>query len=86
MPKDPEISEIEGDAILFSKFGDSPDISLICKQVKKMLVKFQRDINSLKLSNSAGDLIAIDFNYCICKRSWCFLRQIVAYPSGNNFM
>jgi hypothetical protein len=31
-----EVSEIEGDAVLFYKFGDSPELSLIYEQVEKM--------------------------------------------------
>ena len=37
-----EISEIEGDAILFYKFGNSPDLSLIYEQVEKMFSAFHK--------------------------------------------
>src|SRR5687768_7418293 len=39
-----EISEIEGDAILFYKFGDPPALTEIYKQVEKMFVEFHRSI------------------------------------------
>lgn len=40
-----EISEVEGDAILFYKFGNSPDLSLIYEQVEKMFSAFQKYIH-----------------------------------------
>lgn len=39
-----EISEIEGDAILFYKFGDPPGMTEIYRQVEKMFVEFHRSI------------------------------------------
>ena len=39
-----EVSEIEGDAILFFKFGDSPDLGELYKQVKKMFCEFHRHL------------------------------------------
>ena len=39
-----EISEIEGDAILFYKFGDPPAPTEIYRQVEKMFVEFHRSI------------------------------------------
>ncbi|MEP7141682.1 MAG: DUF2652 domain-containing protein [Ferruginibacter sp.] len=39
-----EISEIEGDAILFYKFGESPDLKELYKQVEKMFCAFHRNI------------------------------------------
>lgn len=39
-----EISEIEGDAILFYKFGESPALSAIYPQVEKMFRDFHRQI------------------------------------------
>ncbi len=39
-----EISEIEGDAILFYKFGDPPGMTEIYHQVEKMFVEFHRSI------------------------------------------
>lgn len=35
-----EISEIEGDAILFYKFGEAPDLNELYGQVKKMFIEF----------------------------------------------
>ncbi len=39
-----EVSEIEGDAILFYKFGDPPALEAIYKQVEKMFCEFHRNI------------------------------------------
>lgn len=39
-----EISEIEGDAILFYKFGTPPDLKALYEQVQKMFVEFHRNI------------------------------------------
>jgi hypothetical protein len=39
-----EISEIEGDAILFYKFGDPPSLGDLYKQVEKMFIEFHRSI------------------------------------------
>ncbi|MEO6722701.1 MAG: DUF2652 domain-containing protein [Ferruginibacter sp.] len=39
-----EVSEIEGDAILFFKFGESPSIEELYKQVEKMFCEFHRHI------------------------------------------
>jgi hypothetical protein len=39
-----EISEIEGDAILFYKFGAAPDLGTIYKQVEKMFCEFHRNL------------------------------------------
>jgi len=51
-----EISEIEGDAILFYKFGEPPPIDHVYKQVEKMFRAFHKS------------LIAYDNNkYCQCK-------------------
>ncbi len=41
-----EISEIEGDAILFYKFGDPPALREIYKQVEKMFVAFHKNLIS----------------------------------------
>ncbi|MEO6132014.1 MAG: DUF2652 domain-containing protein, partial [Saprospiraceae bacterium] len=35
-----EISEIEGDAILFYRFGDAPDAEALLKQVRQMFNDF----------------------------------------------
>src|ERR1700754_94598 len=37
-----EISEIEGDAILFYKFGEVPDLAVLYKQVEKMFCEFHK--------------------------------------------
>jgi hypothetical protein len=37
-----EVSEIEGDAILFYKYGESPDLSVLYKQVEKMFCEFHK--------------------------------------------
>ncbi|MEO5675001.1 MAG: DUF2652 domain-containing protein [Chitinophagales bacterium] len=51
-----EISEIEGDAILFYKFGESPDLQVLYKQVEKMFCEFHRH------------LIAYEYRrFCQCK-------------------
>src|SRR5258708_1539325 len=51
-----EISEIEGDAILFYKFGEVPDLGTLYKQVEKMFCEFHRH------------LIAYDrHRFCQCK-------------------
>ena len=51
-----EISEIEGDAILFYKFGESPELEKLYKQVEKMFCEFHRS------------LIAYDVRrFCQCK-------------------
>ena len=39
-----EVSEIEGDAILFYKFGDSPDMPTLYKQVERMFCDFHRHL------------------------------------------
>lgn len=41
-----EISEIEGDAILFYKFGESPNLEELYKQVEKMFCEFHRNLSS----------------------------------------
>jgi len=41
-----EISEIEGDAILFYKFGGSPDLKELYDQVEKMFRAFHRCLNA----------------------------------------
>ncbi|HEX5170985.1 MAG TPA: DUF2652 domain-containing protein [Cyclobacteriaceae bacterium] len=51
-----EVSEIEGDAILFYKFGDPPELESIYRQVEKMFRSFHQS------------LIAYDTRkYCQCK-------------------
>src|ERR1700755_2795044 len=39
-----EISEIEGDAILFYKFGEVPDLATLYKQVEKMFCEFHKHL------------------------------------------
>jgi len=39
-----EISEIEGDAILFYKFGEAPDLPALYKQVEKMFCEFHKQL------------------------------------------
>ena len=39
-----EISEIEGDAILFYKFGPPPAMDALYKQVEKMFLEFYKNI------------------------------------------
>lgn len=51
-----EISEIEGDAILFYKFGDPPVLEDLYKQVETMFCAFHRHINAYELRR-----------YCQCK-------------------
>jgi len=45
-----EVSEIEGDAILFYKFGDPPALEAIYKQVEKMFCEFHRHLVAYDLS------------------------------------
>ncbi len=39
-----EVSEIEGDAILFYKFGDPPELEILYKQVEKMFCEFHKNL------------------------------------------
>lgn len=39
-----EISEIEGDAILFYKYGEKPDLEVLYKQVEKMFCEFHKHL------------------------------------------
>ena len=41
-----EISEIEGDAILFYKYGECPDLNELYKQVEKMFWQFHRHLDA----------------------------------------
>ena len=51
-----EVSEIEGDAILFYRFGAAPDLRVLYEQVEQMFCAFHRNI------------IAYDLRrYCQCK-------------------
>lgn len=51
-----EVSEIEGDAILFYKFGDSPNLKDLYNQVEKMFREFHRHL-----------LAYYNCKYCQCK-------------------
>ena len=51
-----EISEIEGDAILFYKFGETPDVAALYHQVAAMFRAFHRHINAYE-----------DRRYCKCQ-------------------
>src|SRR3954470_24016821 len=41
-----QISEIEGDAILFYKFGERPSLETLCRQVEKMFCTFHTSLLS----------------------------------------
>ncbi len=41
-----EVSEIEGDAILFYKYGDSPDLKEVYDQVEKMFCEFHKQLHT----------------------------------------
>jgi Protein of unknown function (DUF2652) len=43
---DLKVSEVEGDAILFYKFGESPGVEVLYKQVEKMFCDFHRHISA----------------------------------------
>ncbi|SHG83590.1 Protein of unknown function [Chryseolinea serpens] len=51
-----EVSEIEGDAILFYKFGDPPDLKALYTQVEHMFCSFHRNLIAYELTK-----------YCQCK-------------------
>lgn len=51
-----EVSEVEGDAILFYKFGALPDLEVLYKQVEKMFCEFHKQLISYDL-----------LKYCQCK-------------------
>src|SRR5688572_5684964 len=51
-----EISEIEGDAILFYKFGDKPDLDVVYRQVEKMFRSFHQNLVAYE-----------QHRYCQCK-------------------
>ena len=51
-----EVSEIEGDAILFYKFGEPPDLEELYRQVEKMFCEFHRSL-----------IIYDNRKYCLCK-------------------
>src|SRR4030095_11878821 len=51
-----EVSEVEGDAILFYKFGEIPRLQELYDQVEKMFCEFHRSINAYSVSR-----------FCRCK-------------------
>jgi hypothetical protein len=51
-----EVSEIEGDAILFYKFGETPDLKELYKQVEKMFCEFHRHLSAYDIRR-----------FCYCK-------------------
>jgi hypothetical protein len=58
-----EVSEIEGDAILFYKFGESPDLKELYQQVEKMFCNFHRSLISyerLRFCQCKACMSAID--------------------------
>lgn len=51
-----EVSEVEGDAILFYKFGEPPQLDELYKQVEKMFREFHQNLSAYELRR-----------YCQCK-------------------
>ncbi|HYF31635.1 MAG TPA: DUF2652 domain-containing protein [Chitinophagaceae bacterium] len=51
-----EVSEIEGDAILFYRYGESPDLREVYRQVEKMFCEFHKHIGFYEISR-----------FCQCK-------------------
>ena len=49
---DLEVSEIEGDAVLFYKFGDSPELSLVYEQVERMFFAFHKHLKKYEESRT----------------------------------
>lgn len=47
---DLEVSEIEGDAILFYRFGETPDLGAIYRQVEKMFCTFHQHLNAYDIT------------------------------------
>jgi hypothetical protein len=46
------VSEIEGDAILFYKFGEPPNLAILYKQVENMFCMFHRNLLARRLRTS----------------------------------
>ena len=44
-----EVSEVEGDAILFYRFGQSPDLEEVYRQVEKMFCEFHQQISAYEI-------------------------------------
>lgn len=60
---DLEVSEVEGDAILFYKFGSPPDLALLYKQVERMFCEFHRylvNYNHRKICQCKACVSAVD--------------------------
>jgi Protein of unknown function (DUF2652) len=60
-----EVSEIEGDAILFYKFGESPNLEQLYKQVEKMFSEFHKHLlsyNHLKYCQCQACMSVIDLS------------------------
>ncbi|WP_436484300.1 DUF2652 domain-containing protein [Chitinophaga sp. ARDCPP14] len=58
-----EVSEVEGDAILFYKFGSPPELEVLYKQVEKMFCEFHRylvNYNHRKICQCKACVSAID--------------------------
>ncbi|MET3876726.1 DUF2652 domain-containing protein [Chitinophaga sp. OAE865] len=58
-----EVSEVEGDAILFYKFGSPPDLAQLYKQVEKMFCEFHRylvNYNHRKICQCKACVSAVD--------------------------
>src|ERR1044071_8805728 len=73
-----EVSEIEGDAILFYKFGDAPDIKNIYEQVQAMFCSFHRNLISYD-----------NLRFCQCKACMSAvnlsLKVITHYGEFTNY-
>ena len=60
-----EVSEIEGDAILFYKFGDPPKVQQLVKQVEKMFTQFHKQIRNYeyrRLCQCSACINAVDLS------------------------
>ena len=60
-----QISEIEGDAILFYKFGDPPGVQQLVDQVEKMFCEFHRQIRNYeyrRLCQCSACISAVDLS------------------------
>jgi hypothetical protein len=60
-----KVSEIEGDAVLFYKFGDPPKVQELVQQVEKMFTEFHRQIRNYeyrRLCQCAACIKAIDLS------------------------
>lgn len=60
-----KVSEIEGDAILFYKFGDPPKVQELVQQVEKMFIEFHRQIRNYefrRLCQCSACIKAVDLS------------------------